>query len=185
MQRKKIVTVILAGGEGTRMGGVDKGLVLFEDIPFIEHVLNRVLAQSCPSSQILISANRHIQEYHRYGYLVFQDQLKGQGPLGGMLSALDYLPATCERVQFVSCDAPVIPLDLIEKLYNSSIACYPYTSIKSHYCHAQYPISDLKNIMKLLCNDERRLVQFLKKINAEGILFQEEAAFANYNTFIS
>lgn len=182
MRQKEIVTVILAGGEGTRMGGLDKGLVLFKGRPLIEHVLARVIEQSRQSSTILVSANRHIQEYRKFGYCVFQDQLKRQGPLGGMLSALDYLPDTCERVQFVSCDTPFIPLDLIEKLSYSVMASYPYTDVKSHYCHAQYPISDLKCIEKLLCNTERRIRKFLELLDAEGILFQDEAAFTNYNT---
>ena len=66
----EITGIILAGGEGRRMGGIDKGLTLFRGRPLIEHVIERLQPQVC---DIAISANRCLDDYGRYGFPLIRD----------------------------------------------------------------------------------------------------------------
>lgn len=103
----EITVLILAGGRGTRMGGRDKGLIPVSGKPAIEHILERLGAQS---GQFIISANRNLDRYTAYGHRVVTDCIDGfPGPLAGILTGLD----ACET-QFlltVPVDTPFISGD--------------------------------------------------------------------------
>ena len=79
---EKITGVILAGGRGSRMGGVDKGLVLLQNQPLIQHVISRLKPQV---DEIIINANRKIAQYQAFGFTVIQDESADFiGPLAGL-----------------------------------------------------------------------------------------------------
>jgi CTP:molybdopterin cytidylyltransferase MocA len=104
--------LVLAGGRGTRMGGVDKGLQLLHGEPLAAHVLKRLAAQTGP---LLISANRHAEVYAGlgapFGAAVVADTLAGfPGPLAGLLAGLR--AAGTEFVLSAPCDSPGLPADL-------------------------------------------------------------------------
>lgn len=81
---------ILSGGQATRMGGLDKGLVTLGKIPLYQHVLQRLQPQV---SGVIISANRNIEEYQKSGYPVLSDSISGfKGPLAGILTVLEHSP---------------------------------------------------------------------------------------------
>ena len=78
--------LILAGGRGTRLGGVDKGLVELHGRPLVEYVLERLRPQT---GAILINANRHHERYAAYGVPVIPDLEGGfAGPLAGIAAGL-------------------------------------------------------------------------------------------------
>ena len=80
--------IILSGGRSTRMNGEDKGLILFQSKPLIQHVISRLIHQT---DEILISANREIQVYETFGYPVLQDATNSfLGPLAGFLLGLTH-----------------------------------------------------------------------------------------------
>jgi molybdenum cofactor guanylyltransferase len=109
-----ISALILAGGRGTRMGGVDKGLLLFNGIPLVQHCLTR-LQSSGGVGQILINANRHLATYESFGVPVLSDDLADYaGPLTGFLVGL----AHCNTPYLLTlpCDTPLFPLDLTSRL---------------------------------------------------------------------
>ena len=108
-----ITGVILAGGRGARMGGVDKGLIKLNGRPLVEHVIQRLQPQV---PHIIISANRNHDEYARYGFAVVSDEVESNdaGPLAGILSALTH--ATTDYILTVPCDAPRLPHDLAARL---------------------------------------------------------------------
>ena len=108
----KITGVILAGGRATRMGGLDKGLVVLNGIPMLEHILVTLRPQV---SDVLINANRNIERYANYGYKVVPDMLGDYfGPLAGMASAMQ--AAGTEYILTVPCDSPLLPPDLAVRL---------------------------------------------------------------------
>lgn len=110
--RPKISAVILAGGQGSRMGGVDKGWVEFQGKPLVLHVLERIRSQA---DEVLISANRSLDEYRRLGVPVLTDDMPGYpGPLAGIRQALK--TACHELLLCVPCDTPFLPPDLAERL---------------------------------------------------------------------
>ena len=113
MQSAGITGVILAGGEAKRMGGGDKGLVELSGKPLIEYAL---AALSPQVDAIIINANRNQARYAVYGYPVIADSRQGfQGPLAGMLSCLQ--EAETEFMVSVPCDSPLIPDDLVARLF--------------------------------------------------------------------
>jgi molybdenum cofactor guanylyltransferase len=109
-----ISALILAGGRGTRMGGVDKGLLLFNSIPLVQHCLAR-LQSSGGVGQILINANRHLDTYASFGVPVLSDDLADfAGPLAGFLVGLAH--CTTPYLLTLPCDTPLFPLDLASRL---------------------------------------------------------------------
>lgn len=109
-----ITALILAGGRGSRMGGVDKGLQNFNGMPLALHTLTR-LQISGGVGEIMINANRNLAAYESFGVAVWPDVLADYaGPLAGFLTGLE----RCETPYLltVPCDTPLLPLDLAQRL---------------------------------------------------------------------
>ncbi|MEB4593073.1 molybdenum cofactor guanylyltransferase MobA [Candidatus Thiothrix sp. Deng01] len=109
-----IAGLILAGGQGSRMGGKDKGLIPFHGRPMIGHILDGLRPQV---SQVLISANRHADVYQHYGRVVADTLADFQGPLAGFAAALRV--AGAPYLLTVPCDAPNLPPQLAERLLDA------------------------------------------------------------------
>ena len=110
-----ITAVIHAGGKARRMDGVDKGLINLNGRALIDYIISALRPQA---SDILINANRNLQQYSRYGLPVIADMLGGYfGPLVGMATGMH----TTDRPYIVTlpCDSPLIPDTLVETLYRS------------------------------------------------------------------
>lgn len=107
-----ITGLILAGGRGSRMGGVDKGLQNFNGMPLALHTLMRLQLQV---GTVMINANRNLSAYESFGAEVWPDVLADYaGPLAGFLTGLE----RCETPYMVTvpCDTPRFPLDLVARL---------------------------------------------------------------------
>ena len=125
-----ITALILAGGRGVRMGGVDKGLQSFRGLPLVQHALKRLVDQSgAPLYGVLVNANRNhelylVQAESCFGAgkaLVFADRVQDfSGPLAGFEAGL----ALCRSplLLTVPCDSPLFPLDLAARLLSSLVA---------------------------------------------------------------
>lgn len=111
--QKNISGIILAGGQGQRFGGADKGLLLLDGRPLVAHVASALLPQV---STLIISANRNLDSYRTLGYAVVED-LRGPflGPLAGIAAAL--ATVTTELALVAPCDTPFLPHDLCQRLY--------------------------------------------------------------------
>lgn len=113
-----ITGLLLAGGRGSRMGGVDKGLQLLHGRPLFEWVLARLQAQVGP---LLINANRNLPAYAAQGLPVLSDADDSfAGPLAGLLAGLQ----ACETDWLLSapCDTPMLPSDLAQRLAAAALA---------------------------------------------------------------
>ncbi len=109
-----ITAVILAGGRGSRMGGVDKGLQSFKGLPLALHTLQR-LQVGGGVGEVMINANRNLAAYESFGVPVWPDGLADYaGPLAGFLTGLE----RCETPYLltVPCDTPLLPFDLAQRL---------------------------------------------------------------------
>lgn len=114
-ERADITAVILAGGMGRRMGGVDKGLIQLAGRSMAEHVLARIVPQV---GRVIINANRNRTEYTRLGHPVFSDELNDfQGPLAGVATALAQIDTPL--LLTLPCDSPAPPDDLAQRLYRA------------------------------------------------------------------
>ncbi len=99
MQSEAITGVVLAGGRATRMGGIDKGLQLLNGRPLWRHVAETLAPQV---DALVISANRHLEQWHASGYPIFRDTQEGYpGPLAGMLAVMQQVASPW----FVFCPA--------------------------------------------------------------------------------
>jgi len=111
ISKNEVTVVVLAGGKASRMDGEDKGLIVFRELPLIAHVVNVVKPKV---SQILISANRNIEEYANFGKVI-RDDLKGfQGPLAGISKALKV--CSTPYLLVLPCDSPLLDASLIDSL---------------------------------------------------------------------
>ena len=111
-----VTALVLAGGRGSRMGGVDKGLVRVQGAPLVQHALQRLRAQAGGAPQELaINANRHLADYAAFGVPVWPDPVPGfVGPLAGFAAGLQH--GRTPLLLTVPCDVPRFPLDLLQRL---------------------------------------------------------------------
>lgn len=120
MKRETVSGLILAGGLGSRMGGVDKGLVELAGRPMVAHVLARLQPQV---GRVLINANRNADVYAGFGLPVLADRLGGfVGPLAGLDAALNGSADAGEWVLTCPCDSPFLPLDLAARMLDAALA---------------------------------------------------------------
>ena len=114
-----VTGLVLAGGQASRMGGDDKGLILLNDKPLIMHVLERLIPQV---NHIVISCNRNHEQYSRFGYPIITDEPRSlsqrpsfNGPLAGIIAAMKEIETPYTLI--VPCDCPALPLSLQAKLF--------------------------------------------------------------------
>jgi len=113
-----ITGLLLAGGRGSRMGGVDKGLQLFNGEPLALHAMRRLAPQVGP---LMVNANRNLADYEAFGVPVWPDSLADYpGPLAGFLTGLAH--CTTPWLLTVPCDTPLFPLDLVARLAEAAAA---------------------------------------------------------------
>jgi molybdopterin-guanine dinucleotide biosynthesis protein A len=117
MEIGKVDALVLAGGRGSRMGGVDKGLQPLGGRPLVAHVIERLQLQRQGErlGQIMINANRNLDAYRALGLPVWPDAMNDfPGPLAGFLAGLQQ--TATPWLLTVPCDTPRFPLDLLERL---------------------------------------------------------------------
>ncbi|PUE40200.1 molybdenum cofactor guanylyltransferase MobA [Limnohabitans sp. Bal53] len=113
-----ITGLILAGGRGSRMGGIDKGLQNFRGLPLTQQTMMRLQLQSLPLQEVLINANRNLSAYESLGVPVWPDSIDGfAGPLAGFLTGMAH--CATPLLLTVPCDTPLFPLDLVARLYEA------------------------------------------------------------------
>lgn len=178
----EITGIILAGGRGTRMGGVDKGLVQLGGIPLYQQVLSRLKPQV---GQMAINANRNAARYRESGLAVIADvDTDFAGPLAGMLAGLQY--AATQWAVFAPCDVPGFPTDLVEQLWRQkgkALAAYASDGERDHPTLALLHTALAPALAGYLASGERKLMLFMKQINAQRVIFADQkAAFININT---
>ena len=179
-----ISAIILSGGRATRMGGVDKGLIPLQNKPLIQHVISRLQPQT---NEILINANREIAQYVAFGFKVLQDENQDfAGPLAGILLGLKH--AKHELVLSVPCDSPLLPLDLVARLYNGMDVSRMDIAVASSDGNA-HPVfclmkkSVLPSLIDFLDAGERKVSAWQKSQQYCEVNFSDSAnAFTNLNT---
>lgn len=178
--------VILAGGEGRRMDGRDKGLVELSGRPLIEWSLEAIQRQSTPVDHVLISANRNLPDYSRYGFAVLRDMYPNNpGPMGGIHAAFLASPANFMLV--TPCDSPFLPTDLLLQLAAALQAKHAQAAVAKTSDGRIYPTicllsrSVLPSLLEYLSSNRLNMVDWLKAIGAVEVTFAKDS-FPNLNT---
>ncbi len=180
-----ISSIILAGGQATRMNGVDKGLVILQNKPLIAHVIARLKPQA---DEIFINANREIAAYEAFDYPVLQDENADFiGPLAGFSLGLQHVKY--EYVLTVPCDSPLLPLDLADRLLNGMAEARAEIAVASsdgntHPVFCLMKKSVLPSLIEFLEAGERKVSAWQKSLNYIEVDFSDNSAeFTNLNTF--
>lgn len=190
-----ITGLILAGGRGSRMGGVDKGLQNFRGLPLALQTLMRLQLQSQPLQEILINANRNLSAYESLGVPVWPDSIDGYaGPLAGFLTGLE----RCETplLLTVPCDSPLFPLDLLERLAQAmheqdadlAMATAPESDgqVRAQPVFCLLKVSLLESLVKFTQSGGRKIDAWTAQHRCALVAFDkpddDPHAFANANT---
>jgi len=174
--------IVLAGGQGRRMGGVDKGLQLLRGRPMVAWVLERLAPQV---SEIVINANQNLEAYGAFGYRVVPDEIGGfAGPLAGLHAGL--AAAAHPLVVTVPCDSPFLPLDLIARLRGALGAndlAVAKTGDQPHPVFSLVRRSVHNHLTRFLAGGGRKIDAWYASLKVVEVPFDDEAdAFRNINT---
>jgi molybdenum cofactor guanylyltransferase len=179
-----VTGVVLAGGQGSRMGGVDKGLQPFRGKPMVAHVLERLAPQV---GELLVNANRNVEAYGRFGHPVISDEIEGfAGPLAGFERGLAH--ATRPLVVTVPCDSPFLPADLVERLRGGLLAQGAQLAVAKTGDQA-HPVFSLmrrdvhESLRGFLASGQRKIDKWYGALKVVEVPFDDEPdAFVNINT---
>lgn len=190
--REQITGLILAGGRGSRMGHVDKGMQPFRAKPMAQHVIERLAPQV---GAIAINANQNLDQYEAFGIPVWPDDLQGfEGPMAGLETGLRR--CTTEYIVTSPCDSPFLPADLVERLSAALDASgadlalaeteEPDDSgemrVQPHPVFALVKKSALPHLTSFLATGKRRMDGWYGAIKVVRVRFDDASAFRNINT---
>jgi molybdopterin-guanine dinucleotide biosynthesis protein A len=175
--------IVLAGGRGSRAGGVDKGLLPWRQSTRVEAVLLDLQPQV---DDIIISANRNLGRYRELGFNVVEDQLPDfQGPLAGIAACL----AQCRHslVIVVPCDSPRLPRDLVARLLAPLEDEEVDLSFASDGVRGQYLFTAIRkkcrpSLLECLADGERSVRDWQRRLQCKVVDFSDQAGyFQNLN----
>lgn len=180
MPARGVDAVILAGGAGSRAGGVDKGWVLHGGRPLVELALDRLRAEA---GTVWISANRQLARYAALGAPVLAEGAPGAGgPLGGIARAL--AASRAEWLLSVPVDAPGFPAGLLPRLLEEAIrhgrACLAADAEREQPLFAIYPCALAPRVAAAVRAGELAVWRFLRAVDARRVRF-DGIGFSNLN----
>lgn len=181
-----ITGLILAGGQGARVGGADKGLLELHGLPLVEHVLGRFTPQV---SSVMISANRNIDRYRALVHRVLSDDAVGgerfRGPLAGIHAGLSHSPTAWVAV--VPCDAPQLPRTLVARLAEAvntrgAPAACARADGRQQSVFCLLATSLVPSLAAYMQRGGRAVHGWLTEAGAVAVDFDDVTAFRNINT---
>ena len=178
----KVTGIVLAGGKGSRMGGVDKGLQPLRGKPMAAWAIARLKPQV---DEIIINANQNREIYAAFGYRVVADEIGGfAGPLAGLHAGL--AAATYPLAASVPCDSPFLPADLVNRLQNAlqgNDLAVAKTGDQAHPVFVLLKTSLKRNLEEFLNGGGRKIDAWYASLKVVEVNFDDEAdAFRNINT---
>ena len=182
--RTDITGVVFAGGQGRRMGGVDKGLVELDGRALVAHVIERLAPQV---GELVINANQNRDRYAAFGYPVVADVIPDfAGPLAGLHAAM--AAATTPYVVTSPCDSPFLPADLVARLA-LALAATPLDLAVARTFDQPHPVFSLvrtdvrPHLEAFLRGGGRKIDAWYATLRVADARFDDEAdAFRNINT---
>lgn len=183
-----VTGLVLAGGRGSRMGGVDKGLQLHHGVPLALHALQRLAPQV---GAAMVNANRNTEAYAAFGVPVWPDAVTDYpGPLAGMLAGLEH--GATPYLVTVPCDTPNFPTDFVAKLASALQAEQADIAMAATrnddgslqpepvFCMLKTTLRD--SLAAFLRSGQRKVDRWTAQHRCATVLFDDAAAFFNANT---
>lgn len=185
--RHEITGLVLAGGQGSRMGGVDKGLQPWKGRPLVEHAMERLRPQV---GALMLNANRHLDRYRAYGHPVWPDAEGGYpGPLAGFEAGLSHCPT--DWMVTVPCDSPRLPAGLVARLASACAAAgadLALAATRQAGAVQPQPVfcllrrSLLPSLQAFMATGQRRIDRWTATQAQVLVPFDDDEAFFNANT---
>ncbi|MDF1644749.1 MAG: molybdenum cofactor guanylyltransferase [Pseudomonadales bacterium] len=181
--------LILAGGRATRMGEQDKGLVLFDQMPLVKHLIDRFTPQL---ESISISCNRSFEQYQQFGCPLVKDQQSDfAGPLAGIEAGL--AACTTPYLVVIPCDMPLLPDHLIERLWQpvadqisqkkTNLITVAHDGQRLQVLVMILPRSCRSSILSYLAEGGHSVHGWLKTQTSQSVDFSDEqSSFINLNS---
>lgn len=173
-ETRKLTGVILAGGASRRMGGQDKGLVLFRERPLVAWVIDALAPQV---DEILIVANRNPEAYRAFGHRVISDLRPDfPGPLAGFEAALTH--ASHDWILTCPTDAPLLPAEYACLMSRAALGSAAVAFVEAHWqpVFSLLPKTALSSLSTALDAGERKAQRWLASLDPELINLDEYAA---------
>ena len=177
-----VTACILTGGKGSRLDGVDKGLLQISDRNLIEYCIEKIRPQV---GTTIISANRNIQTYRNLGLHVFEDSFGNyEGPLAGFLSGLENTKTP--YLVILPTDSPFFPKDLVKRLLTPILSGRCTASVAKVSGRIQptfccIPKESRHSLTDYLRSGQRKIVGWLKQLELMEISFEIPEEFININ----
>ena len=179
-----VTGLVLSGGRGSRMGGIDKGLQPFRGRPLVEWVIERIEPQV---ADLLVNANRNLDRYLAFGHPVLTDRIGDfAGPLAGLHAALSQ--ARSGLVVTVPCDSPFLPTELVSRLSAALAAkdaevAVARTTARAHPVFCLCRVSLLDHLAEFLAGGGRKVDSWYSSLRVVEVSFDDQPeAFRNFNT---
>lgn len=180
-----VTGLVLAGGRGSRLGGVDKGLLELSGQALVQTIAQRLSGQV---GTLLLSANRNLDSYRALGFEPLTDgPYQDAGPLAGLRAGL--LACATPWLLVAPCDMPFLPVDLCQRLlqaagFDDPRARVPFDGERHHYACLLLPRTALAQVEACLESGRRSLRELLQTIGWIGVDFaaSDPRAFSNLNT---
>ncbi len=183
---KQPLGVILAGGQATRMGGGDKGLLQLGDQTILGHVIARFEPQV---AGLALNANGDAARFSTLGLPVIADSIAGfAGPLSGVLAGLDWAASQgFDRIVTAAADTPFLPCDVVPQLQLAAEIAgvdivLAATTDGRQPTFGLWPVRLRDDLREALDDGLRKVVLWTRKHNAATATFPDSAAFFNVNT---
>ncbi|APX12289.1 molybdenum cofactor guanylyltransferase MobA [Tateyamaria omphalii] len=183
--------VILAGGQATRMGGGDKGLLRAGDTRLIDHVIDRLSPQV---AGLALNANGDPDRFADLNLPILPDSIDGfAGPLAGVLAGLDWAATLgADTIVTAAADTPFFPCDLVPRLHLATEGMAhplalaatpdPKRGQARHPTFGLWPVALREDLRTALQDGLRKVVLWTDTHDGRTALFPDEAAFFNVNT---
>jgi molybdopterin-guanine dinucleotide biosynthesis protein A len=180
--RENVSGIVLAGGLGRRMGGVDKGLQPLHGRPMVTHVIARLAPQV---GEIVVNANQNLEAYRAFGHRVVPDAIGGfAGPLAGLHAGLG--AATRSFAATAPCDSPFLPQDLVARLMAAladNDLAVAKTGAQPHPVFSLVRVVVRGHLEAFLAAGGRKIDAWYATLRVVEVPFDDEAdAFRNINT---
>ncbi|HEY4958034.1 MAG TPA: molybdenum cofactor guanylyltransferase MobA [Caldimonas sp.] len=187
IDKSHITGLVLAGGRGSRMGGIDKGLQVHLGVPLALHALLRLAPQV---GEMMINANRNLSAYESMGAPVWPDALPDYpGPLAGFLAGIE----RCETPYLVTvpCDSPLFPEDLVQRLAagleadDAELAMAATREdgelrLQPVFCLMRSSV--MESLVRFTTSGRRKIDAWTATLRTVAVPFDDAAAFVNANT---
>jgi len=184
IDRSDVTAVILAGGQGRRMGGLDKGLIEFQGRSLAAILVERLEQQGV---DIVINANRNLARYQQFGHTVISDQLDDyQGPLAGFASAMTVVNSPF--ILTLPCDGPLLAEDYLAR-FIAAYANEPAPILvaddgeRLQPVHALLRVDLLPSLVRFLDSGDRKIDRWYAEHEYARVDFSDcTGMFRNINT---